>query len=429
MLSTKNAWSNEKCTPPKQQKFWQEFSIDNSQTMRNRKTLSLDRRQFLTAAFGAALSKKIFAEESSKIYTAAVIGHTGRGDYGHSVDQIFTDRADVQLLALADPLAEGRGKAMQRSKALRQYDDYHQMLARERPMLVAIAPRWTDQRREMCLAAIAAGAHLYSEKPFATDLIEADEILAAAEKAKRKIAVSHQMRLAPAILHLKKSIDDGLIGDLLQIDAWGKQDQRAGGEDMLVLGTHLFDLMRFFAGNPLWCTARMQEKGKDITAQSGRAASEKIGLVAGDEINADFAFPNSVHGTFTSRGKLRNVVGHWGLLLTGTKGSARILMDIFPIIFLSKSTPWGNGAREEKWQRLPGDPTLNATEDQKSAVAANRRVVDDWLNAIQKDREPICSGKAATAAIEMVMAVYQAAIRARRVEFPLTDRRHPLGSV
>jgi predicted dehydrogenase len=234
------------------------------------------------------------------------------------------------------------------------------------------------------------------------------------------------MRLAPAIPHLKKSIDAGLLGDLLQIDAWGKQDNRAGGEDMMVLGTHLFDLMRFFAGNPIWCTARVQEKGADITAQSGRPATEPIGPVAGDEIAAQFAFPNSVQGTFTSRAKLRNVIGHWGLLLTGTKGSARVLMDIFPTIFVGKSAPWAADAKNEKWERLPGDPTINATEEEKSAVVANRRVVDDWIEAIQKDREPICSGKAATAAIEMVMAVYQSAIAGKRVEFPLTDRRHPL---
>src|SRR5881394_1033376 len=217
--------------------------------MRNANTVSLDRRAFLAAAVTTALSGNVFAEESSKIYTAAVIGHTGHGDYGHSVDQIFTNRDDVQLLAVADPVAEGRAKAMQRSKALRQYENYREMLTKEKPQLVAIAPRWTDQRREMCLAAIEAGAHLYTEKPFATDLVEADDILTAAAKTRRKIAVSHQMRLAPAILHLKKLIDDGLIGDLLQIDAWGKQDNRAGGEDMMVLGTHLFDLMRFFAGN------------------------------------------------------------------------------------------------------------------------------------------------------------------------------------
>ena len=99
--------------------------------MRKRNTASLDRRSFLAAAMSAALAGKILAEQSSKIYTAAIIGHTGHGDYGHSVDQIFTNRADVQLLAVADPLAEGRAKAMQRSKALRQYENYREMLAKD----------------------------------------------------------------------------------------------------------------------------------------------------------------------------------------------------------------------------------------------------------------------------------------------------------
>src|SRR2546421_12250826 len=126
--------------------------------MRKRNTASLDRRSFLAAAISAALAGKIIAEESSKIYTAAIIGHTGRGDYGHSVDQIFTNRDDVELLAVADPVAEGGAKAMQRSKAMRQYENYREMLAKEKPQLVGIAPRWTDQRREMCLWASEASA-------------------------------------------------------------------------------------------------------------------------------------------------------------------------------------------------------------------------------------------------------------------------------
>ena len=72
-------------------------------------------------------------------------------------------------------------------------------------------------------------------------LAEADDLLAVAEKKRLKIGVAHQMRLAPNIQSLKARLGDGVIGDLLQIRAHGKQDTRAGGEDMLVLGTHLFE--------------------------------------------------------------------------------------------------------------------------------------------------------------------------------------------
>jgi len=161
---------------------------------------------------------------------------------------------------------------------------------------------------------------------------------------------------------------------------------------MLVLGTHLFDLMRFFAGNPISCTARVQENGKDITAQNGRAATEQIGLIAGDDINAQFAFPNSVSGTFTSRGKLRGVIGHWGILAYRQQRLRPHPDDIFPNIFVSKTTPWDKNGREEKWQRLPGIQHLMLPKIKKRRLMANRRVVDDWIDAIQKDESRFAAG-------------------------------------
>src|SRR5205085_4746722 len=182
-----------------------------------------------------------------------IIGHTGKGDYGHGLDVIFNGRGNIEVVAVADPVPAGRAAAAARSKALRQYEDYRLMLEKEKPRLVCIAPRWTNQHHAMALAALGIGAHLYMEKPFTQTLAEADEVLAEADRAGLRIAVAHQMRLAPGILQLKKKIDEGLLGELAQIRAYGKQDHRAGGEDMLVLGTHLFDLIRFFAGNASWC--------------------------------------------------------------------------------------------------------------------------------------------------------------------------------
>jgi hypothetical protein len=48
------------------------------------------------------------------------------------------------------------------------------------------------------------------------------------------------------------------------------------------------------------------------------------------------------------------------------------------------------------------------------------------LEAIEKKRQPVCSGFAGMKALEMIMAVYHAALSARRVPLPLADRTHPL---
>jgi predicted dehydrogenase len=66
----------------------------------------------------------------------------------------------------------------------------------------------------MALAALKAGAHVYLEKPITQTLAEADDLISCARESGLKIAVAHQMRLAPNLPTLKSSIDQGLIGEL-----------------------------------------------------------------------------------------------------------------------------------------------------------------------------------------------------------------------
>lgn len=361
-------------------------------------------------------------------WKAGIIGHTGEGDYGHGLDVLFDGRDDVEVVAIADPVETGRAAAAVRSKAQRQYADAAEMLAREKPQLVCLASRWTHERHGTALAGLRGGAHLLSEKPFTTTLAEADELLEAASGTGARIAVAHQMRLAPSIQALHKAIREGLIGDLLEINGWGKQDDRAGGEDMIVLGSHVFDLMRLFAGDASWCTARVLQGGREITRADARKVKERIGPVTGDEISAQFAFPKGVMGTFTSRKALRQQTGHWGIELVGSKTSARILADVHPAVYVLSAGKWEPSGRSDQWQRFENDPGARLTPEARGFGPANRRVVDDWLEAIQNEREPACSGHNATKSLEMIMAVYHAGLSGSRIAFPLADRSHPLGA-
>jgi len=362
-------------------------------------------------------------------YRAAIIGHTGHGDYGHNLDLIFAHRKDVEVIAIADPVSAGRAQAALRTGALRQYADYQKMLDVEKPDLVSVAPRWTDQHHAMALAALRASAHVFMEKPITRTLAEADELLSAAKKSGRRIAVAHQMRLSPEILSLKDRLTAGFIGELLEIRAHGKQDRRAGGEDLIVLGVHLFDLMRFFAGEPEWCSARVLERGQPITRDSGRPATEKIGPVAGDEVFAQFAFPSGLNATFSSRGRLREIAGPWGMMLIGSSGAVRILADASPRIFIRKNGNWTSAGWVNHWQPLESHVTARESDSPRAksnVTLPNQRLVDDWLDAIAMGREPICSGYSGMRALEMALAVFEAGIRRERVRFPLANRAHPL---
>lgn len=224
--------------------------------------------------------------------------------------------------------------------------------------------------------------------------------------------------MLPVLVRFRQAVAEGLLGDLVEARACGKQDARAGGEDMMVLGTHLFDLLRMFLGDPLSCSSRVLWQGRDITRKDGRVVKDNVGPVAGDQVIAHFAFDKGVNATFTSNEKLRATTGYWGIEFLGSKGAARINCDVSPNIFVRRTGAWKPEGRAEQWE------PFDAAAVKLSAPTAGP--VDDWLDAIANSREPVCSDRNGAWAVEMVMGVYRAALAGARVTFPIAERGHPL---
>ena len=67
---------------------------------------------------------------------------------------------------------------------------------------------------------------------------------------------------------------------------------------MIVLGTHLFNMMRLFVGDVAWMTAHITHEGRALTVEDVREATEPVGPIAGDCINSYFAFESGVAGFF-----------------------------------------------------------------------------------------------------------------------------------
>lgn len=384
---------------------------------------TVSRRHFMRVAGIAAASTAAGASAApSTELKAAIIGHTGAGDYGHGIDLIFKELPGVRVVGIADKSESGRAKAKSRIGAARAYADFVEMIRVEKPNLVAVAPRWADEHFAMVKAALNAGTHVFCEKPFTVSLRESDELLALAAKKRLRIAVAHQMRLAPGIVALRRKIAEGFLGDLVQMRAFGKQDSRAGGEDMLVLGVHHFDLMRLFAGDARRCSATVWSRGRLANLADRKMATEGVGYVLGEEIEAQFEFDRGVLGTFTSRARLRPTIVHSRLELIGTKGSAMILAGIEPRVLILKTGTFEAHGRRDEWT-----PFTFTGDGQSGTTAANRRLALDWLAAVEQQREPACSGANAAKAIEMVMAVYQAHLSGRRIDLPLENRENALG--
>ena len=336
------------------------------------------------------------------------------------------------------------------------YADYRSLLEKERPNLVAIAPRFVGDRLAMVEAAAAVGAHMYIEKPIAASLADADAMLAACERAHVKMAVAHQGRLHPVALHAMQLVQQGAIGRLRLMRGVGKMDHRGGGQDLMILGTHVLDQMRLFGGDATWASAEILDDARLTTPADLRPGDEEIAPIAGNGLRATFGF-TGVTATGAPRTAGNGVIGHFesyaglgegedlfGLELVGETGQLSLRGGLTKRLLRYPRPYIVPGARFDRWEPIatanvePSDVPSDVHSDVPSNVHSdvpseeidgatlfqrgNRRIIADLLDAIENDREPAGSGQRARAALELIQAIAAAHANGGRIPLPLQQR-------
>jgi predicted dehydrogenase len=361
-------------------------------------------------------------------WSTAIIGHTGAGDYGHDLDDTCSRMPELDVVAVADPVPEGRERAAARSGAARTYASYEEMLAREHPDLVVVATRHVEGHEAMLLAAVRAGAHVYCEKPLVRTPAEADRVLAAAAGAGVHIAVAHICRAFSAMARIRALIAEGSLGRLRRIRGFGKCDPRGGGQDLAVLGTHILDLMCYFAGAPAWAHAHVTQDGQDVTLADAREGDEGVGPVAGNGLTSYYAFHSGVTGEFeTLVAEDGSRTSYFSLLLEGTAGSIGI-RSFGDRQLYRYHRPLQLPGLDEHWEPLvlPGHTPEGPDDSGERYIWAHHQLIRDLLTSVEERRLPLASGQVAATALEMIMATYASHLTGRRVSFPLANREHPL---
>lgn len=360
--------------------------------------------------------------------SAVLIGHTGAGDFGSGMSRLFQNLDGVRLCGIADLNEKTVEASRARASAPVGYTDVATMLRGENPELVCVASSWTEQRSAQIKAALEAGAHVLTEAPLAPTLKEADELVSLARAAGRKLAVRHPMRLDPHLIRFHAE-QKSLIGELCRMNVWGACDETAGGEDLLREGVPLFDLVRWFAGEVGYGTAGISKDGISAIAEDAHeSGSMHLGPLLGDTIHAEFEMASGVRVSFLSDRKLRPTLGPAGIEFVGTKSRMRLFAGApVTLSYLDAANP-SAATRTEEWKQWPETGNAyHAPVDQLTGLdAANRLVVQDWLDAIASDTEPAASGENAAKALEMAHGIWQAAVTMKRAYFPLANRLHPL---
>lgn len=395
----------------------------------------LSRRRVLHGTFATALvgSLPLSTRAEDRIRTVGVIGDTDRGGYGHGLDTVWLGLPGTKIVGVSDPVEAGRTKAVERLNLTPEnaFADYREMLAKTKPELVAVCPRHVDQHHDMILAAIDAGARgLYVEKPFCRDLLEADAIVAACEKSGARLALAHRNRYHPVLPVVTKLIEDGTIGQLLEIRARGKEDARGGALDLWVLGSHVLNLCHYFGGAPLACSATVKQGGHPLVKSDLKQGAEGIGLLGGDEIHARFEMEKGFPVFFDSLANAGTKEAGFGLQLIGTEGIIDLRGDAEPLAHLLPGSPFRPVPEPRAWV-----PITTAGVGKPEPIGNIRTLVGghhgpglDLIAAIDEKRDPLCSDQDGRTVLEMTMAIFEShRNNGAKIGMPLVDRSNPLG--
>jgi predicted dehydrogenase len=373
-----------------------------------------------------------FTETPRGSYRAVVVGHTGRGNYGHGIDTAFGLVPGVSIVALADPDEAGRQAASAKLGVRTTYADYQEMLAKERPDLVAVCPRHVDQHEALVTAAAESGARgIYCEKPFARTPAEGDRMLAACERRGVKVVVAHRGRENPYLQWVKRQLEEE-IGPLRVLRGHGKGDRRAGAQDTAVLGTHVFDQMRYLAGDVVSVSGLVTKGGRPIAAGAVEDGPEGLGPIAGDALHATYLFANGVVGHFDSYQVDRPGERWFGLDVYGERGSVTVRDLPRGDVFRYASGTWVPDESAGRWERvsLPEwdrAPDGSERTQQQKMAESNRRNALALVLAVEHDRAPdgVSTGRDGVAALEMVLAPAESQRTGSHVAIPLRQRENP----
>lgn len=188
------------------------------------------------------------------------LGVVGTGGFARFVLSAATSLADVRVVAVTDVVA---GRAAQvaatcRAEAVAGLPD---LLSDDRVGAVVIATP-PSTHAPLALEALAAGRHVFCEKPVALTGPDADRVRAAAAVSGRTFVVDHVLRYNPLLAALRRLREAGLLGAVqrlavendagdedLPADHWF-WDEAVSGGILLEHGVHFFDAAAMLIGAP-----------------------------------------------------------------------------------------------------------------------------------------------------------------------------------
>jgi predicted dehydrogenase len=325
------------------------------------------------------------------------IAVVGAGQFGRKHIETIRNEPQCQLVAVVDPLSP-------KDLGVQVFSDHQQMLNQVKPQGVIIATP-NALHVPVGLACVERGVPVLVEKPVADTVALANQLVAAAERARVPLLVGHHRRHNPLVEKAREIVQGGGIGRLVAVAAlWLLQKpddyydvawrREAGGGPLLINCIHDVDDLRFICGEI-----------EDVRAMTSNATRR---FPVEDSAAITLRFSNGALGTVTLTDA---AAAPWAWELTsgeyafyprapencyffaGTEGSLG-----FPKLELWKY------AGRKGWYAPLSKQTVEVTSEDSQA-----RQLRHFCRVIRGEEAPRSSGADATRTLAVVEAIKQAA--------------------
>ncbi len=221
-------------------------------------------------------------EKSTRSVRTAVIGV---GAMGRNHARLHHNLPETELLAVADADA-ATGEAISRQHGVKVYTDYRAMLDAEPVEAVSICVP-TTFHLEVASEAIQRGIHVLVEKPIAATVEEGQTLVDQAHDQNVVCMVGHVERFNPAVVELKRRLQQGELGRIFEIVARRKGPFPRRIRDVGVvidLAAHDLDIMWYLTNAEVTrvyaeTAQRVHESREDMLSGLLRFADDTVGVL------------------------------------------------------------------------------------------------------------------------------------------------------
>ena len=270
------------------------------------------------------------------------------------------------------------------------YEDYEKMLEKEKLDILSICT-WSSTHLEILRKAAEYGVKaIFCEKPIATNLKDADEMIRICKKNNVILMIDHQRRFDEFHQSVKKFISDGKMGKIQQVVFY----YTAG---IANTGSHMFDLLRFLFGEVDWVYAVYSEN--------------KSPNPEDPNIDGILKFKNGTLCSVHACDMKHFLIFEADII--GTKGMMRITHSGFDLEFYEIGESKLFSGYSEIFK---SESPINKNVRRKFMINAVRHLVD----CLEKNKEPISSGFDGRKSLELICAFHESArTLGKRIYLPL----------